>query len=56
MIAKFQESSPDWKGLITPKQSVDMIIKLVERASVKEFGGAFVNFVGNKEWLQNPDE
>jgi NAD(P)-dependent dehydrogenase (short-subunit alcohol dehydrogenase family) len=51
MGAMFQEYAPDFKGPISPEQSVDMCLKVIEGATVESHGGAFVSHLGNKQWL-----
>lgn len=51
MGAMFQEYAPDFKGPITPEQSVEMCLKVIEDATVETYGGAFVSHFGNKQWL-----
>ncbi|KAJ7745806.1 hypothetical protein DFH07DRAFT_904922 [Mycena maculata] len=41
---------PDFKGPITPKQSVDMMLEVIHRWTVEETG-QFVSHYGNKQWL-----
>lgn len=51
MGAMFQEYAPDFKGPISPEQSVEMCMKVIENATVETYGGAFVSHFGNKQWL-----
>jgi NAD(P)-dependent dehydrogenase (short-subunit alcohol dehydrogenase family) len=51
MGAMFQEYAPDFKGPISPEQSVEMCLKVIEGATVESYGGAFVSHFGNKQWL-----
>ncbi|KAF2663651.1 putative short chain dehydrogenase [Microthyrium microscopicum] len=51
MIGAFAKYKPEFAGPISTKDSVEHVMKLVERATVKEFGGAFVSHFGTKEWL-----
>ncbi|KAJ7312259.1 hypothetical protein DFH08DRAFT_973633 [Mycena albidolilacea] len=55
--AAFQKSAerikfllPDFKGPITSKQSVDMMMEVIHRWTVEETG-QFVSHYGNKQWL-----
>ncbi|KAJ6450764.1 hypothetical protein C8R45DRAFT_1223983 [Mycena sanguinolenta] len=41
---------PDFKGLITAKQSVDMMLEVIHRWTVEETG-QFVSHYGNKQWM-----
>lgn len=49
--ALFKEYAPDFKGPITPEQSVEMCLKVIEDATVEMHGGGFVSHFGNKQWL-----
>lgn len=51
MGALFQQYAPDFKGPITPEQSVQMCLEVIEGATVEKDGGAFVSHFGNKQWL-----
>lgn len=51
MGALFQEYAPHFKGPITPEQSVEMCLKVIEDATVDTHGGDFVSHFGNKQWL-----
>jgi NAD(P)-dependent dehydrogenase (short-subunit alcohol dehydrogenase family) len=51
MGTMFQEYAPHFTGPITPEESVKKVLEVVERATVEEFGGAFVSHFGNKQWL-----
>jgi NAD(P)-dependent dehydrogenase (short-subunit alcohol dehydrogenase family) len=51
MGALFQEYAPHFKGPITPEQSVEMCLKVIEDATVETHGGDFVSHFGNKQWL-----
>ncbi|KAK3670540.1 hypothetical protein LTR78_009644 [Recurvomyces mirabilis] len=51
MGSMFQEYAPDFKGPITPEQSVQMCLKVIGAATVDTYGGAFVSHLGNKQWL-----
>lgn len=51
MGAKFAEYAPHFTGPISPQESVEFQIKVIERATVKEFGGAFVSHFGDQQWL-----
>ena len=51
MKAAFKEYSPTFDGPITPKNSVDMVLKVIENATVEKYGGEFVSHYGNKQWL-----
>ncbi|KAK4503202.1 hypothetical protein PRZ48_006630 [Zasmidium cellare] len=51
MAAQFAEYAPDFKGPITPVQSVKYQLEVVDKATVETFGGSFVSHFGNKQWL-----
>ena len=51
MIQSFAAYKPGFTGPITPKESVEHVLKLVHRATIEEYGGAFVSHWGNKMWL-----
>lgn len=51
MIEAFQKAEPTFKGPITVQDSVTAVLKLADRATVKEFGGKFVSHHGDKKWL-----
>jgi NAD(P)-dependent dehydrogenase (short-subunit alcohol dehydrogenase family) len=51
MGAMFQEYAPDFTGPISPEKSVEMCLEVIGRATVEEFGGAFVSHYGNQQWL-----
>lgn len=49
---KLAAYSPDFKGPITPEESVKMVRKVWENASVEAGqGGAFISHFGNKQWV-----
>ncbi|KAI5357044.1 Putative short-chain dehydrogenase/reductase SDR, NAD(P)-binding domain superfamily [Septoria linicola] len=49
--AQFAEIAPDFKGPIASLDSVKMQLEVIDRATVAEFGGAFVSHHGDKNWL-----
>ena len=51
MGAMFQEYAPHFTGPISPSESVDMCLKVIESARVETHGGGFVSHFGNKQWL-----
>lgn len=52
MLTKFQEYAPHFKGPITPAESVDAVLKVIDGASVEGgWGGKFVSHFGNTQWL-----
>lgn len=52
MPQKFMKAYPDWRGPITPEESIKAMMKVIDRAEAdNEFAGAFVSHYGNKQWL-----
>ena len=53
MAAAFAKAAPDFKGAITPEESVEKVLSVIDNASLKEgWGASFVSHHGNnKEWL-----
>lgn len=51
MVTAFQAYAPTFKGSISPEQSVDMVLKVIDEATVEKSGGSFVSHYGNKQWL-----
>lgn len=51
MGERFKEYAPDFRGPISPAESVAFQMKVIERATVEEFGGGFVSHFGNQQWL-----
>ncbi|KAH8665997.1 short chain dehydrogenase [Tricladium varicosporioides] len=55
MIASFakycQDINRSFTGPITPQHSVELMMKVVERATVENDGGSFVSQFGDKTWL-----
>jgi len=51
MFASFMKYAPHFTGPITAKESVELMMKVVEGATVETYGGAFVSQFGNKQWL-----
>ncbi|EEP76439.1 conserved hypothetical protein [Uncinocarpus reesii 1704] len=51
-MASFKTYAPDFKGPITPEESVKDMMKVIEGASLENGdGGAFVSHKGNQQWL-----
>lgn len=49
---KLAEYSPNFKGPITPEESVRLVRGVWEKANLEEgWGGAFVSHLGNKQWV-----
>ncbi|OTB02393.1 hypothetical protein M426DRAFT_13538 [Hypoxylon sp. CI-4A] len=52
MMGNFKQYAPHFEGPITPKESVENILDVINRASVlRGWGGAFVSHFGNKQWI-----
>lgn len=51
MGAAFMAYAPHWKGPITPEESVNAMVGVVDKATVETYGGAFVSHFGDKNWL-----
>ncbi|EXJ93929.1 hypothetical protein A1O1_02322 [Capronia coronata CBS 617.96] len=52
LVPKLLKYAPDFKGPVTPLESVEMMLKVVESASVANGDtGAFIGHLGNKQWL-----
>lgn len=51
MFPKFMKYAPEWKGMISVEESVEMCLKVIGEASVESMGGGFVSHFGNKQWL-----
>ncbi|KAL7619787.1 hypothetical protein AAE478_010330 [Parahypoxylon ruwenzoriense] len=52
MAAKLQTYAPDFKGQITPEESVKLVLGVINNASVERGdGGSFVSQFGNKQWI-----
>ena len=52
MLGRFAEYAPDFRGPITPRESVGRVLSVIDKASVEGGdGGSFVSHFGNKQWL-----
>ncbi len=52
MMQKFALVNPNFTGPISPKESVEKMMVVIEKASCENGdGGAFISHHGNKEWL-----
>lgn len=51
MITAFQGYAPDFEGPISPQQSAEMVLKVIDEATVEKNGGEVVSHYGNKQWL-----
>ena len=51
MVESFKKYQPNFEGPITSEQSVELMLKVVEGATVEKYGGRFVSQFGNKQWL-----
>ncbi|KAL4796608.1 hypothetical protein BDV19DRAFT_360666 [Aspergillus venezuelensis] len=51
-VQKVLAYAPDFKGPITPEESVRHVRATWEKASIEGgFGGAFISHLGNKQWV-----
>ncbi|KIM20145.1 hypothetical protein M408DRAFT_334115 [Serendipita vermifera MAFF 305830] len=50
MMKKLKPLFPDFKGPLTPEQSVDMVLEVIDKTTMAD-SGTFVSHNGNKEWL-----
>ncbi|KAK1962249.1 short chain dehydrogenase [Colletotrichum sublineola] len=51
-VEKLLAYAPDFKGPITPEESVRHVISTINRASIEGgHGGAFISHMGNKKWV-----
>ena len=52
MMGKFLEYAPHFKGPISPQESVEKVLAVIEKSSVANGdGGSFVSHFGNKQWI-----
>lgn len=51
MLAMFKDYAPGFTGPISPQQSVEMTLSVIDQATVEKDGGQFVSHFGNKQWL-----
>jgi len=50
MGAKFSSLYPNFKGPITPAESVPLMKKVIDNMKIED-SGAFLSHLGSKEWL-----
>jgi NAD(P)-dependent dehydrogenase (short-subunit alcohol dehydrogenase family) len=50
MFESFQKSYPHWKGPLTPLESVELQMKVIESLTIED-SGKFLSHWGNKTWL-----
>ncbi|ETS80415.1 hypothetical protein PFICI_07944 [Pestalotiopsis fici W106-1] len=51
-VGKLAVYAPDFKGPITPEESVKAVRSVWEKASIEDgYGGAFISHLGNKQWV-----
>lgn len=50
VMKKIQTRYPDFKGPVTPEESVKAVLHVVNEATLKDTG-AFISHHGNKEWV-----
>lgn len=52
MVSKFQVYAPEWKGAITPEESIKQVLAVIEKASIENGNaGEALSHLGNKRWL-----
>jgi hypothetical protein len=51
MVGLFKDYAPHFTGPISPEESVEMVLSVIDKATVDKDGGAFVSHYGNKQWL-----
>ncbi|KAI0440291.1 NAD(P)-binding protein [Xylaria telfairii] len=52
MMESYMRYSPSFKGPITPTESIEAVLSVIENASIeKGDGGRFLSHFGNKKWL-----
>ncbi|KAI6785466.1 uncharacterized protein J7T54_007109 [Emericellopsis cladophorae] len=52
LAQKFMAYAPDWKGPITPEESVSAMMNVIDKASIENGdAGEFLSHYGNKQWL-----
>ena len=49
-IAAIRKAAPDFKGPLTPEESVTAVLKVFNNATIDD-SGSFVSHKGNKEWV-----
>lgn len=50
MGAEFSRFYPNFKGPITPAESVSLMKKVIDNITIED-SGAFLSHLGSKEWL-----
>lgn len=52
MMPKFADYAPHFTGPLTPTESVNHVMSVINKASVENGdGGSYVSHFGNKQWL-----
>lgn len=51
MGEKFVQYTPDFKGPITPEESVNLMLDVINNATIEKNGGDAISQFGNKQWL-----
>jgi hypothetical protein len=46
----FRKINPNWDGPILPKESVDLMLKVIHKVTIEDTG-AFLSQHGDKNWL-----
>ena len=52
LAGKFAAYAPHFKAPLTPQESVEVMLKLLEKSSIENGnGGTFVSHMGTKQWI-----
>jgi hypothetical protein len=51
MFEKFLKLDPNFSGPLTSQASVEMVMQVIDGATVEKDGGSFVSHHGDKNWL-----
>lgn len=51
MVSKLKAYEPEWKGPITPDESVGLVLEVIAKATIETRGGRMVSQWGNTRWL-----
>lgn len=51
MAGKLMAYAPHWKGPITPEESVEKMLGVIDKATIETWGGKMVSHLGNTQWL-----
>jgi hypothetical protein len=51
MMGKFMQYAPDFKGPITTEESINLMLDVINNATIEKNGGDAISQYGNKQWL-----